>query len=136
MGWMINLCTFDFSGDAPLPDTSGYRIGFYNLDAGRKLSYNERGYPCQSHGSDCAEEDFTWTTKPGWLADNTEHKAHHYHMIYGYDSVFTDCTENRTTKNVGGVWSKCGDDFTQWLDTTVPRPPTCDDPTITPTCSL
>ena len=36
------------------------------------------------------------------------------------------CTKNRSNKNAGGVWTICGNDFTDWFNEIVPRPETCD----------
>jgi hypothetical protein len=65
---------------------------------------------------------FTWDSKPGWLADNTGANAKQYHLIYGYGDLFTDCTEGRSSKNVAGVWTMCGDDFSAWFEEIVPNP--------------
>jgi hypothetical protein len=105
----------------------GQRNNFYDLQAHRGDS------------RDCGKSDyysFSWGSEPGWLASNTGSNAIQFHLVYGYSSVFDNSTEGRSTKNVGGVWTMCGDNFTQWLETTVPRPPSCDDTTISPACSL
>jgi hypothetical protein len=119
-----------FNRSSMLPSN---RKNFYELSARRRYTQ------CNSSGGGC-KRDFEWYTKPGWLADVTAYTQYistHYGLVVLRErALFTDhCTEGRSTKNIGGVWSKCGDDFTQWLNTTVPRPPSCtEDPTLSPAC--
>ena len=72
-----------------------------------------------------------WYFAPPWL---TSSGAKQYRMPLTDPDTFS-CTEGRSSKNVGGVWSMCGDDFTAWYDFFVPRPETCDQAVGT-TCNL
>jgi hypothetical protein len=105
------------------------RKDFYNLSARKRYT------KCRKSSGGC-KDDFTWYTKPGWLASVTGNRAKQYGLVLGQTALFTDhCTEGRSTKNVGGVWTMCGDDFTRLLNTTVPRPPSCDDIISNPACT-
>ena len=72
--------------------------------------------------SDYASKTTGIDVKTGWLPDNTGANAKQYHLIHGYGDLFTDCTEGRSSKNVNGVWTMCGDDFNAWFEEIVPDP--------------
>ena len=54
-------------------------------------------------------------------------------VLYALDA---SCTNGRPSTNAGGMATKCGDDFTAFLNANVPRPPTCDDSKISPSCTV
>jgi hypothetical protein len=77
-----------------------------------------------------------WHFNPGWHGSTKSWNAIQFRWPAGTTALFTDySTHNRSSKNVAGVWTMCGDDFTAWLENIVPRPPTCDDPSFG-SCSL
>ncbi|MCB0723959.1 MAG: hypothetical protein KDC73_04610 [Ignavibacteriae bacterium] len=45
------------------------------------------------------------------------------------------CTNGRTVKNPGGMYTMCNDDFTAFINTVVPPPVTCNNATIDPPCT-
>jgi hypothetical protein len=114
----------DWTAASGLP---GNRNNFYNLNAHR------------GNSRDCGKSDyysFNFSEAPGWLASNRTDRAKQFRWPVGTTALFTDyCKHNRSSKNAGGVWTMCGNDFTAWLEYIVPRPPTCDNP-IFPPCSL
>ncbi len=71
-------------------------------------------------------EDFHWLTFPGWYTGNKTSSAVQYQWPVLPLSQLS-CTDGRSNLNTAGVWTKCGDDFTAWLEYNVPRPETCDD---------
>jgi hypothetical protein len=102
----------------------GFRNGFYELSI---------YYGCNSKGE---WENYHWVKVSGWDKYNTTAAARQFLWPVGATALFTDyCTHNRSSKNVAGVWTMCGDDYSAWFEEIVPRPPTCDDPTLPP-CSL
>ncbi len=66
-----------------------------------------------------------WSNSPGWFETNGGDKSKQFHLPFSYAQNFS-CTENRSKKNAGNVWTTCGSDFTYWFNTIVPRPETCD----------
>jgi hypothetical protein len=93
-------------------------------------------YDIAAWSGGCDDSKAKWNDKPGWNAEVTDSKAKQYRWPLGQKTLFTDyCTEGRSPQNAGGVWSMCGNDFADWFDNIVPRPPTCDDPDISPVCS-
>jgi len=47
-----------------------------------------------------------------------------------------NCTNNWTPFNKGNVYTMCRDDFKNFLNSNVPRPPTCDIPNIPSSCTV
>ena len=45
------------------------------------------------------------------------------------------CTNGRTVKNPGGMYTMCNDDFTAFINTVVPKPVTCSNAAIDPPCT-
>ncbi len=76
-------------------------------------------------GSNVLYGGVQWYYKPVWLESNTSASSQQFRLPFSYVQNFS-CTENRTKKNAGGVWTACGNDFTNWFDEIVPRPETCD----------
>jgi len=109
------------------PDFPSSRNDFYDIDAEILYLYNTE--VCKK---------FTVENAPGWLADSTGNSAVQYHFVRASlkDNESFECTESRSPTNTGGVWTKCGDNFTAFLEAEVPRPPTCDNPKISPPCLL
>ncbi len=109
------------------PDFPSSRNDFYDIDAEILYLYNTE--VCKN---------FTVENAPGWLYDNTGNSAVQYHFVSASlkDNESFECTESRSPTNTGGVWTKCGDNFTSFLEAEVPRPPTCADSTIVPACVL
>lgn len=104
------------------PITVGWRNSFYRISA----SY----WTCDQRNK------IIWSSRPGWHAENLNNKATQYRWPVGSTALFTNhATEGRSTKNVAGVWTMCGDDFTAWLNNVVPRPSSCDDSSLSP-CTL
>ncbi len=68
-----------------------------------------------------------WVHEPAWLTSNNDDESNQFRLLKTQVSTI-NCTENRTPKNAGNVWTMCGDDFTNWFDMNVPRPETCDIP--------
>ena len=104
--------------------------GFYN-------AYSHARY-CETNG--IYYTTFSFSTWPGFLAEqngtqNKNKNAVQFRMPVASLTGFT-CTENRLNKNIGGVWTMCGDDFTAYLDFNVPRPSTCDNPHSNTPCQL
>jgi len=113
---------YNYSEGSGLPSS---RNNFYNLKA---VSWWTDVYGTAEH---CRY--LSWSTEPGWLASNSATKQ--YRWPIGSLKNFT-CTESRSNKNAGGVWTMCGDDFTAWFDFYVPRPETCDNAGAGVTCNL
>ncbi|MCP4088512.1 MAG: hypothetical protein GY746_01795 [Gammaproteobacteria bacterium] len=109
------------------PDLPASRNDFYDIDA--VIYFQFGSVVC---------DDFNMKNAPGWLANNTGNSAIGYHFVRASltDNASFECTEGRSQKNTGGVWTKCGDDFTAFLEANIPRPSTCDDPSIKPACSM
>jgi hypothetical protein len=102
----------------------GVRNGFYELSI---------DYGCNSKA---ILVNYHWNIVSGWNKYNTTAAARQYLWPVGTTALFTDyCKHNRSSKNVAGVWTMCGNDFTAWFEYHVPRPPTCDNPSF-PTCNL
>ncbi len=114
--------------------TSNTKITFY---PNSQINYSNRNNFASFHATmkmtydgESVVTPFKWQTEPGWLASNTGNAAKQFRWPVGEASLFTDnCTGGRSDKNVGGVWTKCGDDFIAFFDHNVPRPATCDDVT-------
>ncbi|MFZ0452983.1 MAG: hypothetical protein WAM24_04475 [Ignavibacteriaceae bacterium] len=66
-----------------------------------------------------------WNIKPGWFESNGDDNSKQFRIPFSFVQNIS-CTNNRTKKNAGGVWTTCGSDFTYWFNTIVPRPETCD----------
>ncbi len=106
---------YDFSPEDGYPSD---RNSFYKLD--------------MDTGPGCTEAD-NWHKTPGWKASKNFKQ---YRWPIGHGGLFTNhATHNRSTKNVGGKWTMCGDNFTVWLEEIVPRPPSCDNSSLIP-CNL
>ena len=53
-------------------------------------------------------------------------------MVYAFS---VHCKPGKIPVNIGNVPSMCGEDFNIYLNTNVPRPPTCNNITINPVCT-
>ncbi len=105
------------------------------LPSSRNNFYTCKGksYWTDEYGTPALCEFLSWSTIPGWLASNTATKQYRWPISPVADYT---CTDNRSTKNTGGVWTMCGDDFTAWFNFYVPRPVTCDNAGAGVTCGL
>ncbi len=72
--------------------------------------------------------------EPAWLTSNISDVSHQFRLLKTQVQMI-ECTETREPKNAGNVWTRCGDDFTAWIEMNVPRPKTCDIPGEVP-CNL
>jgi len=112
---------YSYSKGSGLPSSGK---NFYSL--GAKIWYVDN----YGYAQKCIS--FSWSTEPGWLASNS---GSQYRWPISSVSGYT-CTESRSNKNAGGVWTMCGDDFTAWFDFYVPRPETCDNAGAGVVCNL
>lgn len=100
-------------------------------------------YDMAAHSRTC-EGDYTtafsFSKWPGWVISydgtaNPNDNINQYHWpLINVSEV--SCTQGRSIKNVAGVWSMCGNDFTVWLDDYAPRPESCDVVASGVTCVL
>jgi hypothetical protein len=128
-GLVYYYYTISYSMNSKVPAN---RNNFYNAHAS--------GTYCQPLSDGDWTTWFSFSTKPGYLAqqdgvDNTNTSAKQFRWPVLSVSKVT-CTENRSNKNPGGMWTMCGDNFTAWFDYYVPRPETCDNPGAGVTCTL
>lgn len=84
-----------------------------------------------------ADSDFYWTDggyyendafMPGWLAYRQDHPNGPSGPAYAFlwpikRLASTQCTDNRSNTNKGGMPTMCGDDFTAWLINILTPPP-------------
>lgn len=128
----------------------GFVYYYYSIDYNTKpgMPANRNNfYNAKAHGRYCQPlSDDDWTTffsfsiQPGYLAqqdnvNNINATAKQYRWPVLSISKIT-CTENRSNRNPGGMWTMCGDNFTAWFDYNVPRPETCDNPGAGVTCVM
>ena len=117
--------SIDYKTSSKVPQN---RNNFYNASGHARI--------CQNH--DEITTPFSWSVIPGyvgyqveWINDswtnvpNHETSARQYLWPVRTVSDLT-CTDNRSIRNAGGIWTMCGNDFTAWLEYNVPRPETCD----------
>ena len=76
-------------------------------------------------GSNALNGGVQWNTKPGWFESNGSEISKQFRLPFSFVQNF-NCTNNRSKKNSGGVFTACGEDFTYWFNNIVPRPETCD----------
>ncbi len=110
-----------------------------NVPANRNGYYNAVG-----HNRHCGSDynnttPFSFSVLPGYLAQQNGVNWEPSGLQFRWPVLNISkqpCTENRSSRNAGGVWTKCGDDFTAYLDFNVPRPATCDNTASGSTCKL
>ena len=110
-----------------------------NVPANRNGYYNAVG-----HNRHCGSDynnttPFSFSVLPGYLAQQNGVNWEPSGLQFRWPVLNISkqpCTENRSSRNAGGVWTKCGDDFTAYLDFNVPRPATCDNTASGSTCKF
>ncbi len=105
------------------------KIAYYSYE-GSTPSFNSSWYSISDGKSAwCWTKELNggvvWKTQPAWLASNSGSSSIQFRWPLTQIKNLK-CTLNRSKKNTGGAWTTCGDDFTYWFNTIVPRPATCD----------
>ncbi len=128
---------------APNSKTTGngscypFSSNFYSFN-GKSAGINSYWYFCWGNaewcGGNALHGGVKWNATPPWLASSSSDASRQFRLPYTQVKNF-NCTRNRFPKNPGGMWTMCGDDFTQWFNNEVPRPESCDTSNSSVSCS-
>ena len=122
----IYYVSVDYTTNSNVPSN---RNGYYNATA-----HNRH---CGSDYNDTTP--FSFSVLPGYVAQQNGVNWELSGLQFRWPVLNISkqpCTENRSSRNAGGVWTKCGDDFTAFIEYNVPRPETCDNPGSGVTCNI
>ena len=125
---ILQIIMANQNGNCPLPMNVYMYTG---KNAGTNCLFYSASGVSQWCDNSCVEP-LHWNGPPNWLSSMGSYQ---YRWPVTNVSAFK-CTEGRSSKNPGNVWTMCGDDFTAWFDYYVPRPVTCDNPGAGVTCGL
>lgn len=81
---------------------------------------------------------FAWETAPGWSYYSTGSfpQDAYFIPVRTNFSGTAGCLTGYNNLNSGGFITKCGEDFQDYLNLNLPRPPTCSIPNVNPPCTL
>ncbi|MCB0723789.1 MAG: hypothetical protein KDC73_03745 [Ignavibacteriae bacterium] len=89
---------------------------------------------CLNNGDWQLDSPFAWNEEPPNWTPLSDSAIYRFLMpkVYAYDA---HCKSGRTNVNLSGVPTMCGEDFNIFLNTNIPRPPTCSNTKIFPACT-
>ena len=88
---------------------------------------------CLNDGDWQVEDPFTWNERPPNWTPLYDSAVNRFLMPKVY-ALKAHCKSGRANVNISNVPTMCGEDFNIFLNTNIPRPPTCSNTTIIPTC--
>ena len=89
-----------------------------------------------SNGSYPTSFEFTSNPVPGFVVEGQRNQSVEKRYLWPVvHAKTTKCTNGRSQVNAGGMPTMCANNFTSFLNTNIPRPPTCKNTVISPPCT-